>query len=126
MTEQRAEYQEIEGFPIMFNFEELHRLFPEAGGIQAVICQDDALAPKIRQGDALLYDAGAEKPTHGGIFLFRWSDGKLRARRVRVLADEDGLVLLSSHPDKSLYPDEAVSLDHIDCMGRVLWSGGLV
>lgn len=114
--------------------ERLAEAFPNAGNLQITDSGDDALFPMIRKGSAVVFDSGDKEPAHGGVFLFRWADGTARPRRVYISPKGGLLVLLSDNPDKRMYPDESEVLDDVfvpkdeafNCLGRVLWVGGVI
>lgn len=84
----------------------------------------DSMEPRIKDGDALLFDLSDTKPTHGKIFIVRWH-GTLMAKRLRIY---EGRVWISSDNKGDPQWKEDVPVDpereDFEVIGRVRWVAG--
>lgn len=84
----------------------------------------DSMEPRIKDGDALLFDMSDTKPVHGKIFIVRWH-GSLMAKRLRIY---EGRVWISSDNKSDPQWKEDVPVDpereDFEVVGRVRWIAG--
>jgi phage repressor protein C with HTH and peptisase S24 domain len=97
-------------------------LFP--GKLEIYYGAGDSMEPRIRDGDALLYDTGDTRPIHGKIYILRWRGG-LMAKRLRIY---DGRLWISSDNKSDPQWKDDVPADpekeDFEIVGRVRWIAG--
>lgn len=108
---------------LKFRLDSLRRkgLYPSK--VEIYFGNGDSMEPRVRTGDALLYDLSDTKPAHGKIYVVRWQ-GALLAKRLRVY---DGRLWISSDnkSDPQWKDDVPVDpeRDDFEIVGRVRWIG---
>lgn len=94
-------------------------LFPNK--VEVYYGSGDSMEPRIKDGDALLFDTGDTRPVHGKIYILRWRGG-LMAKRLRIY---DGRIWISSDnkSDPAWKDDLPADPDREDfeIVGRVRW-----
>ncbi len=94
-------------------------LFPSK--VEVYYGSGDSMEPRIRDGDALLFDTADTKPAHGKIFILRWRGG-LMAKRLRIY---DGRIWISSDNKSDPAWKEDLPADpereDFEIVGRVRW-----
>lgn len=80
--------------------------------------EGDSMLPTIADGDSLLVNRAENKISNGRVFAFRVGD---EVRVKRLFRQMDGRVrVVSDNPDKTLYPDEFLSIDDMpEIIGRI-------
>lgn len=84
----------------------------------------DSMEPRIKEGDAILFDEDDIAPVHGGIFIVEWR-GEIYAKRIQMV---DDLVLVAcDNPRGDHHWSRPKRLDNlrdpITILGRVRWIG---
>lgn len=77
----------------------------------------DSQYPELRDGDLMLFNL-AQRSIREGMYVVRLDDA-LMVKRLQL--DGGGMVRLSSA--NQIYQDIVVSLDQVELIGRVIWSG---
>lgn len=86
--------------------------------------EGDSMAPTLESGDDILVDEGdCGDRLRDGIYVLR-VDGALVVKRIALHPMGRKATIQSDNPAYADWPD--VSLKDIDCIGRVIWSGGRV
>lgn len=75
----------------------------------------------LNEDDLLLIDKSQRRPSNGHIYIV-YVQGALIVKRLQMLPSGDVLVL----SDNKLYPEERVSLEQLDIVGRAVWKGGIL
>lgn len=84
----------------------------------------DSMEPRIKSGDAILFDESDTRPVDGGIYVVSWR-GEVYAKRIEIV---DDLVLVKSdNPNGDHHWKKPKRLDNprepIEILGRVRWIG---
>lgn len=110
---------------IAFDRAWLKRLTPSGSDRLSIIQVDgDSMAPTLTSGDDILVDEGdGADRLRDGIYVMR-VDGALVVKRLALHPMGRKVTIQSDNPAYADWPD--VPLDDIDCIGRVIWSGGRV
>ncbi|WP_242876748.1 XRE family transcriptional regulator [Stenotrophomonas maltophilia] len=84
----------------------------------------DSMEPRIRDGDAILFDEDDTRPEHGAIFIVLWR-GEVYAKRIKVA--DDLILVESDNPNGDHQWDRPKRLDNpkdpVTIVGRVRWIG---
>lgn len=84
----------------------------------------DSMEPRIKTGDAILFDASDTKPVDGEIFIVAWR-GEIYAKRIEFV--DDIVVVKSDNPAGDHHWRKPKRLDNprepIEILGRVRWIG---
>lgn len=89
-----------------------------------ITAEGKSMEPDINDGDRIIVNLEGGDLISGEIYVIRWVD-ELRVKKISK--DVDGsLIIRSSNPDKSKYPDERIDphADGFDIIGKVEWRGG--
>lgn len=81
----------------------------------------DSMEHTLNEDDLLLIDKSQRRPSNGHIYIV-YVQGALIVKRLQMLPSGDVLVL----SDNKLYPEERVSLEQLDIVGRAVWKGGIL
>jgi len=84
----------------------------------------DSMEPRIKDGDAILFDEDDTRPVHGAIFVVEWR-GEIYAKRIQMI---DDLVLVASdNPNGDHHWNRPKRMDNprepVRIIGRVRWIG---
>lgn len=92
-----------------------------ASNLSIVRVEGDSMSPTLNAGDEILVDLGdAADRLRDGIYVLRIDDAVV----VKRIALNPLGRLVTVQSDNAAYPDwPDCSLDHINCIGRVIWSG---
>ena len=92
-------------------------------GLVCIRTTGDALAPELRDGDAVLLDSERIEPVNGGVFVV-YVQNRLLVRRLR--RSGDSWLVTCDRPENERGP-EPVELDGdtVRVLGRVVWWGSL-
>jgi hypothetical protein len=89
--------------------------------LSIVRVEGDSMAPTLNAGDEILVDLGdAAGRIRDGIYVLRIDDA-LVVKRIAMNPMGRRVTVQSDNPAYSDWPD--CSLDEINCIGRVIWSG---
>ncbi len=105
-----------------FTEEFLHRAGVAVSTAHLLTAHGESMWPTIRDGALVLVDRVRHRPRHDNIYVLV-DGGDVRLKRYVRRADAP--YLISDNPDKSRYPDEALSLadlERIKIEGRVCWT----
>lgn len=95
--------------------------------LQIYESRGNSMAPYIEDGDVILIDTEALMPKSNEVWVICQA-GSVGIRVKRLMIRENGdLIIRSDNPDKTLYPDELVSNEHlikIEIIGKLAWRGG--
>lgn len=84
----------------------------------------DSMEPRIRDGDAILFDEDDTRPEHGAIFIVQWR-GEIYAKRLKVV--DDLILVESDNPAGDHHWNRPKRLDNpsdpVQIVGRVRWIG---
>ncbi len=106
---------------LKFRLESLRKkgLFPSK--VEVYYGSGDSMEPRIKDGDAVMFDTSDIKPQHGKIFIIRWRGGLL-AKRLRIY---DGRIWISSDNKSDPQWRDDVPADpereDFEIVGRVRW-----
>jgi len=107
-----------------FAFDErwLKALTPsQASKLSIVRVEGDSMAPTLNAGDDILVDLGdSAERLRDGIYVLRIDDAVV-VKRVALNPTGRRVTVQSDNPNYPDWPD--CSLDQINCIGRVIWSG---
>lgn len=120
-----AEAQEYaETHKLKFRAESLARKHLKPAGLAVMYGQGDSMLPRIRPGDAVLFDTSDVRPRDGAIYVVQWK-GEIYAKRAMVL--EDVVYFSSDNPagDHSWSKPKRADArrDPVSVIGRVRWIG---
>ena len=92
-----------------------------ASKLSVIRVEGDSMAPTLSAGDDILVDlADGPDRLRDGIYVLR-VDGALLVKRLAIHPVGRRVTVQSDNPAYSDLPD--CSLDEIDCIGRVIWTG---
>jgi phage repressor protein C with HTH and peptisase S24 domain len=92
-----------------------------ASNLSIVRVEGDSMAPTLNAGDDILVDLGdALDRIRDGIYVLRIDDA-LVVKRVALNPIGRTVTVQSDNPAYPDWPD--CTLDDINCIGRVIWSG---
>ena len=92
-----------------------------AAQLSIIRVEGDSMAPTLNSGDDILVDLADEpERLRDGIYVLR-VDGALLVKRLAIHPVGRRVTVQSDNPAYSDMPD--CSLDEIDCIGRVVWTG---
>lgn len=120
-----AEAQEYaETHKLKFRADSLARKRLRPAGLAVMYGQGDSMMPRIRPGDAILFDTTDTRPRDGGIFVVQWR-GEIYAKRALLL--DDTVFFQSDNPTGDhhwMKPKRMdAKRDPITILGRVRWIG---
>ena len=91
------------------------------GRLSIIRVEGDSMAPTLSAGDDILVDlADGPERLRDGIYVLR-VDGALLVKRLAIHPVGRRVTVQSDNPAYGDLPD--CSLDEIDCIGRVIWTG---
>lgn len=120
-----AEAQEYaEAHKLKFRADSLRRKGLYAGNLGVYYGDGDSMEPRIRDGDAIMFDVADTRPMDGQIYIIQWRDW-LYAKRAEIL---DGIVYFrSDNPNGDHNWKKPKRMDSpkdpIVIVGRVRWIG---
>lgn len=84
----------------------------------------DSMEPRIKQGDAILFDTSDTRPADGGIFVVQWR-GEIYAKRALVLDDAVYFQTDNVNGDHNWLKPKRMDAkrDPVEVLGRVRWIG---
>ncbi|HET9335768.1 MAG TPA: S24 family peptidase [Sphingomicrobium sp.] len=92
-----------------------------ASRLSVIRVEGDSMAPTLSAGDDILVDlADGPERLRDGIYVLR-VDGALLVKRLAIHPVGRRVTVQSDNPAYGDLPD--CSLDEIDCIGRVIWTG---
>ena len=119
---QAQEYAETHKLKFKADSLRRKRLNPEK--LSVMYGQGDSMEPRIRSGDAVLFDESDTTPRDGAIFIVLWK-GEYYAKRCETL--DDLIYFKSDHADGDHHWKKPkrmdASRDPIQIIGRVRWIG---
>ena len=96
------------------------------GDLRVIYNSGNSNEPTLSDGEVLLIDVAKKEPRNGKMFAILTADGEVIIKR--MISDlAGGWLVRSDNPDKSRYPDLAVSEESIaaiEIIGQVVWRGG--
>lgn len=120
-----AEAQEYaETHKLQFRTDSLHRRGLRAGELAVYYGHGDSMEPRIKSGDAILFDTADTTPADGGIYIVQ-SNGEIYAKRCEII--EDAAYFRSDNPagDHGWRKPRRMDnpLNPVSVEGRVRWIG---
>jgi phage repressor protein C with HTH and peptisase S24 domain len=116
------EYAETHALKFRASSLQRKRLAPER--LAVMYGDGDSMEPRIRKGDAILFDTSDTRPTDGAIFVIQWR-GEVYAKRALVL--DDAVYFSADNPagDHNWLKPKRMDAkrDPITILGRVRWIG---
>lgn len=98
------------------------RLRPE--GLAVMYGDGDSMEPRIRKGDAVLFDTSDRRPSDGCIFVIEWK-GEIYAKRAEII--DDAVYFRADNPNGDHHWKKPKRMDAkrdpISILGRVRWIG---
>lgn len=117
-----AEYAEMR--KLKFRADSLRRKGLRADDLQIVYGAGDSMLPRIRSGDAIMYDTSDVNPKHKALFVIQRGD-EYSAKQCKVL--DDRVYFEALNPDGDHVWKDAQRMDSkrhpIVILGRVRWIG---
>lgn len=120
-----AEAQEYaETHKLKFRADSLARKRLRPPALAVMYGQGDSMLPRIRPGDAILFDTSDTRPKDGAIFIIQWK-GEVYAKRAMVL--DDTVFFAADHPAGDHHWKKPKRMDAkrdpVHILGRVRWIG---
>lgn len=118
------EYAETETHALKFKTSSLRKQGLLGRRLAVYYGKGDSMEPRIKTGDAILFDESDTRPVDGGIYVVSWR-GEVYAKRLEIV---DDLVLVKSdNPGGDHHWKKPKRLDNprepIQILGRVRWIG---
>lgn len=111
---------------LVFKRDWLARLSLKEDACCVIYAEGSSMEPTISDGDVLLIDRSSTLPRNGKVYAMLRPDGSTSIKRL-VQSFAGDWIIRSDNPDKTLYPDEPVSMEdlqQIEIIGRSVWGGG--
>lgn len=111
---------------LVFKREWLRRMGLKEDQLCVIYAHGNSMEPTISEGDVLLIDRAATQPVSGKVYAIQRPDGSHSIKRL-VQSFAGDWTIVSDNQDKRANPDEPISaeaLEHINIIGRSVWSGG--
>lgn len=111
------ENQDYNGFRLPFGKATLYRLGVQVENIFCCTLEGDSMWPRIEDGATIAVDKGRTTIKDGDIYAFRHDD----LYRVKYLYKLPGGRVRIKSENEEEYPEEIVSAEEIEIIGRVFW-----
>ncbi len=117
-----VEYAETHA--LKFRADSLDRKGLRPGALAVMYGDGDSMQPRIKKGDAILFDTSATKPADGAIYVIQWRD-EIYAKRALVLDDVTYFAADNPAGDHNWTKPKRMDSkrDPITVLGRVRWIG---
>jgi phage repressor protein C with HTH and peptisase S24 domain len=119
------DHAEIKG-GLAFKRDWLAKMKVKPENLCVIYASGASMEPYVMEGDVVLFDQSDITPRDRQVYAIRRPDGDISIKRL-VLGLTGSWIIRSDNPNKSDYPDEALSADAVHEMpiiGRVIWRGG--
>ena len=121
-----VEYEQTHG--LMFRRDSLNKKHLNASKIAVLYGHGDSMLPRIKTGDAILFDTSDTRPSDGDLFVIRMDGANDREYNVKRCKVVDDLVLFEAdNPSGDHHWRSAKRMDNkrhpITIIGRVRWIG---
>ena len=107
---------------LKFRAQSLQRKKLRPDRLQVVYGKGDSMAPRIKNGDAILFDTSDTEPRDGAIFVVSY-DRQLMAKRLSLLGGRWFIESDNRDDPKWRKPQPIDEHKHFEILGRVRWIG---
>lgn len=111
-----------ETYKLKFRSDSLRRKHLRPDKLGVVYGKGDSMLPRIRSGDAILFDMGDTEPKDGALYVISYK-GDLLAKRLSLLGGRWFIESLNQNARDYRKPQPIDEFEHFKIHGRVRWIG---